>query len=373
MRKLNWILLTLGAVTLGACTFSGCKKEQGPDEPSTTFDRGALLNDLAQRVFLVRYADLERAATDYRAVVDRFAADPDAGNLSACKTSWNSLMDAWMGCEGLRVGPQYNENLNQRIAYSPVNSNLIESEIAGTGPVDLPYMSNTGVTRKGVYAMEYLLYNSDDATLLQAFTSAPHAERRRMYLASAAGDVQQRVQAIHQAWAATGGNHAQAFAAGTASDIGGSLNLTVNALIEHIEVVRRNKVQIPAGIETGGAPDPSAVECRASGRSLRNIRLAVDLWRALLTSADGTGIDDNLAAVGAQHQGSSLVDRINAELNAATTAIDAIQVPLDVAVINDPATVDALYQALKRLTVLTKVDMASQLGVIITFSDNDGD
>jgi predicted lipoprotein len=35
--------------------------------------------------------------------------------------------------------------------------------------------------------------------------------------------------------------------------------------------------------------------------------------------------------------------------------------------------VETLYIELKRLTVLMKVDMASLLGITITFTDNDGD
>lgn len=54
-------------------------------------------------------------------------------------------------------------------------------------------------------------------------------------------------------------------------------------------------------------------------------------------------------------------------------ALEAIDQPLAVAVIEEPATVEAAYTEAKALVVLLKADMANHLGITITFSDNDGD
>ena len=52
---------------------------------------------------------------------------------------------------------------------------------------------------------------------------------------------------------------------------------------------------------------------------------------------------------------------------------NAINGSLESAAQNNVNTVKELHLELKKLTVLTKVDLSSSLGVVITFSDNDGD
>lgn len=373
MKTQHWLMTLVAIAVLVTCTLAGCKKD-GTDEPTpgdvTTFDRRALLNDITNNVILPGYATLNNTSVALRQAAEAFATAPDMDGLVALRAAWNTTMDAWMACEMFRYGLQYTENLNQRIAYVSVNTTLIENEISGSGPIDAAYIANAGVTRKGLYALEYLLYNGDDAALLDAFTTAPTAERRRTYTTSLCTDVAVRVAAVQDAW---NGGYASAFIAATQSDISGSLNVLVNAWIEHIELVRRDKVQLPSGIEAGDVPNPAAVENRLSGRSIANIKLAVQQWQRIFDSAGGSGLDDNLDAINARYEGDALSARIRQEMQASLAACDAITLPLNEAVIGQQPEVNALFLALKRLTVLTKLDMASQLGVIITFSDNDGD
>lgn len=373
MKTQHWLMAAVALSVLAGCLLAGCKKdrEADPTADPTSFDRSTLLSDLTHRVVVPGYAALDVAATELLQHAQTFQTAPDADRLHQVRLAWNTAMDRWMACEMFRFGPQYTSNLNQRIAYRPVNTALIESEIAGTGPIDAAYLANTGVTRKGMHALEHLLYQGEAAAVLTAFTTGDHAERRRTYLASACADIAARIAEDHQAW--TDGGQSEAFIGATQSNISGSLNLIVNAWIEHIELVRRDKVQGPSGIESTGTPAPTLAENRLSGRSIANIRIAAEQWRHILSSGDGLGLDDNLIAINAQYQGEPLALKILQECQAVTSACDAITTPLDQAVISEAEAVQTLFLALKRLTVLTKVDMASQLGVIITFSDNDGD
>lgn len=377
MKIQSWLMASVAVATLTACTLSGCRKDadQAPDDPAATFDRATLLADLANNVIVPSYAQLNTAVTQQQQAVEQFVAVPDMAGLQQVRTAWNTTMDRWMACELFRFGPQYDQNLGQRIAYTPLDRELVESEISGSGPIDAAYIANAGVTRKGLHAMEHLLYGSDgnaDA-VLAAFANGPNAERRRTYLASISADIAARIGVVDLAWRADGGNHAAAFRAATQSDINGSLNVTVNAWIENLELVRRDKVQVPSGIDLGGTPAPEAVENRASGRSIANIVVAIEQWKRVLSSGGGLGIDDNLNAVNAEYQGTPLAAKILQECDNALANCAAITVPLDQAVVAQPAQVSDLYLTLKRLTVLCKIDMASNLGVIITFSDNDGD
>ncbi len=374
MRTQHWLMVGVATAILATCILAGCRKnsseDPAPGDP-TSFDRSTLLTDITNNVVLPGYEGLNNSVAGLLQAAGAFELTPDLATLAGLKAAWNTTMDDWMACEMFRFGPQYTENLNQRIAYVAVNTTLIESEINGSGPIDADYIANTGVTRKGLFALEYLLYHSDETAVLAAFTSGANAERRRAYVVSVCTDIASRIAAVRTAW--NDGGHASTFIAATQSNISGSLNVLVNAWVEHIELVRRDKVQLPSGIEAGGVPAPASVECRLSGRSLRNIRLAVEQWKRIFNSGDGLGLDDNLDAINAQYLGEPLSLKIRQEMFASMTACDAITVPFDDAVLSQQEQVNALFLALKRLTVLTKVDMASQLGVIITFSDNDGD
>lgn len=369
------LLLPIAALALAGTSFlAACKKDDDP-APEDRFDRGALLHDLAYNVILPAYDALALSTGPLSDAAQDFAATPDADGLNTLRLRWNAAMDRWSACEMFRFGFQYDQSINADIATWPINGPVIEGEINGSGPIDEAYIAGTGTTRKGFSAVEYLLYPAPGAPddILATLTTGPNAERRRTYLASLCAHIAARAQALDQAWAPAGGDQASAFVNATQSDISGSLNLLVNAWVEHIESTRRMKVEIPLGIENGGTPLPDAVESRRSGRSLANIRAAIAQWRAILSSGGGTGIDDNLDAVDARFEGAALSGKLRDQLDACTAACDAITVPLDEAVVTQHDAVDTLYLALKRLTVLTKLDMASNLGVIITFSDNDGD
>jgi hypothetical protein len=374
MRSRQFIPFSLSAL-LFATTWTACKKEDPADDPAASFDRATLLNDVAVNVMRPAYAALADGTTSLEAAAVQFNTAPDLSNLENLRAAWNSAMDAWQDCEAFKLGPQYTNSLNSQIANWPENQGLIENEISGAGPVDAGYINGTGSTRKGLSAIEYLIYgqNSDLATVLAALTTGPNAERRRTYIASCCTDVRVRSHAVHDAWRPDAGNYEAQFIAGTQSDISGSLNVLVNAWIEHIEWVRREKVQIPAGIETGSAADPAKVESPHSERSFANIHHNVVQWQRIFSSANGLGLDDNLDAVGATWQGQNLAQKIRDELALAIAQCDAFTVPLSEAVLTQPVAVNELYLTLKRLTVLTKVDLASNLGVIITISDNDGD
>jgi len=85
-------------------------------------------------------------------------------------------------------------------------------------------------------------------------------------------------------------------------------------------------------------------------------------------SQSGPGFDDFLAA-----QGSDLGPRITEQFHAALTAVRAIPDPLRVAIVEQPQTVQAAYQAVHQLLILLKVDLTNVLSVTVDFSDNDGD
>ena len=69
----------------------------------------------------------------------------------------------------------------------------------------------------------------------------------------------------------------------------------------------------------------------------------------------------------------SLARRIEAQFTVTLSALDALAAPLEDAVVKDRAALQSAYDKARALEILFKVDLASTLGVTITFGTNDGD
>jgi predicted lipoprotein len=91
------------------------------------------------------------------------------------------------------------------------------------------------------------------------------------------------------------------------------------------------------------------------------------LQRAYL-GGEGAGLDDYL-----RNLNPALETRVTQQFQKAVTALRSIDAPLEVAVTNGRASVEAAHKAVHDLEILFKVDVASALGVTITFNSNDGD
>jgi uncharacterized protein len=92
-----------------------------------------------------------------------------------------------------------------------------------------------------------------------------------------------------------------------------------------------------------------------------------------LNGDNGLGFDDYLEHLKAEYNGGSLNEAINNQFSIAKNKLQALPDPLAQQVSTNAAAVDAAYMELVKLLVLLKTDMPSNLGVVITYQDGDGD
>lgn len=359
-------LLAIAALLIG---LSACHK---PENALEKYDRTTLLTNLADSVIAPSYTQFANGSLQLSQAANTFVVSPDAGNLNALRTAWSQTVAIWQACEMYNLEFASANSLAAQIASWPVDTNVIENEITGSATLDEAYVQTTGTTRKGLSAVEYLIYGAgNDQAVLDSFTTSTNAPRRKQYLAALCAHIKTQGNLAANDWNnGTSHNH---FIAQTQLDISGSMNVLVNCLIEHIEAVRKNKISKPLGIDNAGVADGNLTENHRAPLSLESIKANIAAWKVLFNGASGKGFDDYLLAVNAKHDTEDLSVTINNQLDLCLAKANAITVPLHLAVTQQPANVQALYLELKKLTVLTKVEMASSLGVIITFSDNDGD
>jgi uncharacterized protein len=365
------IILALGIA------IAGCSKTKS-DKPATEFDQAKMLGNYADQVIVPSYQHLADEAGKLVEAATAFSSNPDEAELGALQTQFESAYKAWVHCEPYDFGPAADlVMLNDAINYWPAKPSLINAELAASGELTNDYVDALGAEKKGFPVLGYLLYDIDNgnAAIVDSFTNASDAERRKQYIVSVAGNIASNVNKVLEEWK-TG--YAGTFKNGTGTSLNSSISLLLNSLVISLETSKNKRIGIPIGRKDNfseGPVSPAALELPYSPlakQMLRENALTLgDLFTGNHNGTSGIGFDDFVAAV--SDSGASLASSINTELATYQSDIDAIASPMQTSVGSNPDPIQAVWVQNKKLIVLLKVDLASNLGVLITFSDNDGD
>ena len=134
----------------------------------------------------------------------------------------------------------------------------------------------------------------------------------------------------------------------------------------------------PIELKSGGNILPAHCEAYYGGQSvqyaLETLKSIENIYLGRSSSgADGIGFDDYLDHLGIKYLEGSLNAAIKVQFQLARTALSALENPLSEQVLSNSAAVNAAYKELVKLLVLLKTDLPSNLGVVITYQDGDGD
>ena len=342
------------------------------------FDRLVMLENVTNQLILPGHEALVQALRELETAVVAFAGAPDPARLDAVQDAWLAANLARMALLPYRLGPVDDSLLHNRLDNRPPRTAFIDDEIlAGDAPIDVAYIDSIGSSSVGLGAMEYLLFDpaGGDAAVLEAFTGAEHAGRRRELLAALAQAATPKGEALLRIWSADGDNYAQAFIAADmdGGEYQGSMNMLANQIIADVEDIVGSRLGKPLGKRTNGEIRPDLVEAPSSGASLPRIIATLESEKAAFTGGDGPGLDDYLDFIGATYGEEPLSQVIVSQFDAALAALRAIDGPLETAVQSNPAQVESAYDETLSLLTLLKADMVNQLGLTLTFNDNDGD
>jgi uncharacterized protein len=350
---------------------AACKdKDPSPLE----YDRELLTLNLADNLIVPAYSEFSDAANSLQGVQRGFRAQPSLNSLSSFRLSFQNAWTRWKACSAFEFGPAAAVSLRTAINTFPTDTAQIWGNV-NAGTWDLNQASN--IDARGFPAIDYLLFGlgSSDSAVVTRFLAPADSAQLQRYLAALVGDVQALTAGVYGQW--TGG-YAQTFKAGLGTDVGGSTSLVVNEVNRDLELIKQASLGIPIGKESFGTPLPDKVEALYSGWSLilAQSQLAGVMsafWGHAANKPDGYGLDDALVAMNATYGSGSLIDAIRAQSDAASAALSAIPDPLHDAVLSNPAVVEAAHTQIQKLVVLLKADMASTLGILISYVDNDGD
>lgn len=339
---------------------------------TNSFDRKAMLENIAFKVILPCFETFAQKAEKFELATTSLVTTPNTDTLETAQTAWQEAGYAWAQCEPYAFGGLEIMILHNQIDKTPINTSQIESFINADEKIDEAFIDSKGSTARGLGAAEYLLFNTEDAAILETLQD----QRRLQYLAALATNITAKANGLILFWSPEGENYAATFAAADSADgsVKGSVNRLMNELIATLEGLAREKLAEPLGDLDGSEPRPELAESFRSQTSLDRIKGNLLGAQHLFTGTDsvgaeGLGIDDYLDFLGAN----SLSGQIDNLLLATLEASEGIDEPLETALANQPESVRQIYSVLQNLLVLTSVDAANQLGVTVTFNDSDGD
>jgi predicted lipoprotein len=378
MKRVSLFLLAGIVLLLFVISFSCTKPALGS---TNTSGSDSILLNIGNNIILPAYDSLGITVNSLDSAITDFNSSPNSTKLSNVQTLFEDAYTAWQSAsEYDYFGPASNAQPTlSGINIFPADTIKITANITN-GSYNINAFANTAA--KGFPALDYLLFGRDNTTLLTDYTTDAKAVNRKQYLTAVSADIKSEANAVLNQWLANDGNYITTFVNGTGNSVSSSLGLLLNSIDQDFEILKNDRLGIPLGKIPVGSSNPlapSEVEAYYSGIS---VRLAVAQLKAvqgiyLGTGERGNGLGLNNYLTSAEQQnnlrynGGLLSDTIKADFVLALSELQAVPDPLSANLANANAT--AAFAETQQLVTLLKTDMPSDLGVLISYGDNDGD
>jgi predicted lipoprotein len=351
--------------------FACIKKKDAPESPADSFDKEAMLVNMADNVILPSYNSFKITLDSLILSYNTFKASGTLSDLQVVKQKLHTAYLTYQRADLFEFGPAENVIVRMNFNVFPTDTAQIKSNISSAS-YNLETASN--LDAKGFPALDYLFYgkNKTEAAILQSFTSSP---AQKQYVTDVLDNMFAKINSVINSW---NGSYRSSFVSSLGTDVGSSIGFLVNQMNFQLDYIKNSKIGVPLGKKSLGIAIPDKCEAYYGAQS---VQYAMESLKHLenvylgrkLNSENGKGFDDYLDHIGADHNGTPLNSKIIAQFELAKAKLAAVPDPLSAQVVSNAGTVDAAYLELVKLLVLLKTDMPSQLGVVITYQDGDGD
>lgn len=278
---------------------------------------------------------------------------------------WLTSAKAYSISEVYKFGLIKQRFFDLNIYNYPVNTTQIENNIAEKTTYDTNYFSSESTVNKGLAALEYLLYvdfnseNAKTALLNDAF--------RLDYLLGVMDELLIQANELISTWQ---NEYFDIYINANESLCNNNARcLTINQIINVLDVAKVTKIGKPAGFEKSDNIAPDNLEAYRSRNSLVLIEVMLAEVKHVYFTSD-TNISSLVNSVDDKNQISA---QIQNKFNALEQEITIFNNNLYDGITTNPESVRPLYDTLKELIVLFSVDVTSILSVTVLPTDNDGD
>ena len=335
--------------------------------------RPAVLRDIASQVLAPEWQDVATRCRELTNAVQQFVAVPGQSTLEDARHAWLAAAQSANRVRCFQSGPLTDRGCASTFYYWQVLPARIEGVLKSPRPIDQALVDELGATSKGLFAVEYLLFDDKGGNPGQPAKQppalqlmiAPDSQRRRSFLLAVAVDLEVKARQVANDWSQHGdrGETAKFVSGGQES-----LNLLVNQLAASMEDVAEKRLHFVLLLRPPISEEFYRIERSRSGSSLEGVLASLDGIQKTFRGANSLGLDDALKRLNPP-----LVTRLHEQFERTIATARAIGAPLEQAVVDRRPALEKACEETRALEILLKVDVASALGVTLTFSSNDGD
>jgi predicted lipoprotein len=363
----SWLLWPLWAFWVGCAPV-----------PLADGERRVALRETTERVILPTYTELSERASELSGLLDDLASAPGNADLSEVRRAYLATREPLEESEAFGFGPATELHAQAGLNQGPTDTVKVDAELESDRELSVSHVRSLGANKRGLHAIEYLIFPEGDAELEAALLADDVAgERRRQFLSAAGQIVALNAEQLLAAWQPENADYAGRFSRpgepdSVASNVQAGLDTLLNETVVLSEVVANVKLGKPLGVTSGGKVDPSAQESERAGASLSDVLANLRGMRNIyLATRDGTRATSLSSLVHAKSPATDV--RARTAFDDAEAAVRAIPEPFTSALNDSPADVTRAYEAIKVLKRVLATEVLGTLGASLKFSDNDGD
>lgn len=333
--------------------------------------RKDVLDSLAYKVIIPAFQDLNQEAVLLKQTVEKFVDQPTSEHLDEARAQWRRTAGAWKRASNYTFGPIEDQFLSGGIYYASVHESNIEKTIRSSEDFDESSINAVGSSLKGLRAVEYLLFKSESPEqLLADYKQEP---RRGRYLLALVQNLNRQTEKVLELWTAGSAPYVQTFTTAAGRELNSSLSIVVNKCIQQINFIRDERLGMPMRAKQDQSPRPDLVEGTLSNTSLYLLRNELQSVHNCFQKGGAPLLNALLDDMNATYDGQALSTKINDQFETIYQSIETLPSGLENTIVTNRNEIEKLYDQMKRLQILLEVDVVNHLGIILTFSDNDGD
>ena len=349
MRYLVPILLITITLT------SGCKKKE-----SVPHDE--VLKNLSTNILKPERLKFNEHIDSLHFYVNEIhALNTSLENLTKAQEHLISTLYTWNNINLFETENIANTYIHFKIQKWPVDTLFILSNTENGSTVDSSLIEFASSKRKGLGAIEYLLFRN------HALDSLQNSEQSRKYLYYCSKLLQSQKDQLEQLWTST---EYYAFESNQGSGVYTAMNFFYNNYVIKLEKMLHEKFGIPAGLDLNTNLDLNMVETNFAEISLQILIEDTKLMQAIFSGQNGKGLEDICRSNG----GDNTADIIMSKWVSIQSKLEALPAStLKEAIVNNSSEISVIYQEIKSLLSYIKYDLPQYLETTLLYSSNDGD
>lgn len=363
---------------LSICLISSCDSKSFISEFITRnmtyveFDKPKLIEDVSTNVIIPEYKKFYDLSKSFNEKTNIFINNPDNISLKDLQDNWKKIMESWQKINVFEFGPVKTLSLHSKIFYSPINTQAINEVISKpVSELSNNFLNTVGVTKKGLPVIEYLIFANDSNAVIESFNSndlSKNSEQRKIYLQLLSKDLLDNSEKIYKEWDTNQGNYSAKLVKEN-----NAFNMLLNNTIAVLENIKDTKLGTPMGKKSGGELRLNEIESiysnNAKNNILNNILSLEAIFKGSYTNSELNGLDDYLDYM----ERKDLRIQIVSQIDKVKQMINGMNPSLEYTITKENTKAENLYNEIKELLRLMKVDTANSVNETVTFNSSDGD